>query len=465
MMRPTCRAARRTSALPRRAAAVLALLVATMPAATVHAQTPAAGATRPAPPTATAPAPGSAQATAAPPSAPPTLDPEAATRAYLATVPAAERARSDAYFEGGYWIALWGTLITIGVMLLVLARGWSRAMRDRAERWTSSRSLQVFLYWAQFLVLTTLITLPWTIYAGFLREKRYGLATQTFGAWLGDQGKGFLVGLLFGGATVVALYAVARRAPRTWPVWGAATALVLSAFGILLFPVYILPLFNRVEPLTDPRVRDPILALARANGIEAHDVFVVDASRQSTRISANVSGIFGTQRITLNDNLLRRGTLPEIRAVMGHEMGHYVLHHVYESLVFMLVVIVVAFALLRWAFDRAQARWGERWGVRGIADPAGLPLVALILAAFGYLMTPVMNTYVRSNEAEADIFGVNAAREPDGFATISLKLGEYRKLAPGPVEEFLFYDHPSGRTRILMAMRWKAEHAGEPLPR
>lgn len=444
--------ARRTASLP-----ALALFLAPMLTGAVQTQQSPAAAPQSAPPS--APVPARTPPTATTP--PATLDPEAATRAYLATVPPAERARSDAYFEGGYWIALWGTLITIGVMLFVLARGWSRAMRDRAERWTRRRPLQVFLYWAQFLALTTLITLPWTIYTGFVRERRYGLATQTFGAWLGDQGKGFLLGLLFGGATVVALYAVARRAPRTWPIWGAATALVLSAFGILVFPVYVLPLFNRVEPLTDPRVRDPILALARANGIEAHDVFVVDASRQSTRISANVSGIFGTQRITLNDNLLRRGTLPEIRAVMGHEMGHYVLHHVYESLVFMLVAIVVSFALLRWAFERAQARWG----VRGIADPAGLPLVALILAALGYLATPVMNTYVRSNEAEADIFGLNAAREPDGFATISLKLGEYRKLAPGPVEEFLFYDHPSGRTRILMAMRWKAEHEGEPLPR
>jgi STE24 endopeptidase len=184
----------------------------------------------------------------------------------------------------------------------------------------------------------------------------------------------------------------------------------------------------------------------------------MDASRQSTRVSANVSGFLGTERITLNDNLLKRCTLPEIEAVMGHEMGHYVLNHVYKLILFFGVLTFLGFAFLRWAVGWALTRWGGSWRVRGVDDIAALPLFVLLVAIYAFALTPITNTYVRAVEYEADIFGLNAARQPDGEALIDLKLGDYRKLDPGPVEEFIFFDHPSGRVRIHAAMRWKAEH-------
>jgi len=127
-------------------------------------------------------------------------------------------------------------------------------------------------------------------------------------------------------------------------------------------------------------------------------------------------------------------------------------------------VIVVGFGFIRWAFDRVVAKWGSRWSVRGIGDVAGLPLLAALFATYFFVMTPITNSLIRSNEAEADLFGLNAAREPDGFAEVALKLGEYRKLAPGPVEEWIFFDHPSGRSRIHMAMTWKAENLPPAVP-
>jgi STE24 endopeptidase len=201
----------------------------------------------------------------------------------------------------------------------------------------------------------------------------------------------------------------------------------------------------------------PILSLARASGIEAHDVWEVDASKQSNRISANVSGLFGTERITLNDNLLNRASLPEIQAVMGHEMGHYVLNHIHKMLLQLGIVIVAGFALVKAAFERLRAR-APRWQVRGIDDVAGLPLAALLFSSYLFLLTPVLNSIIRVQEYEADLYGLNASAQPDGFAQVALKLGEYRKLNPGPIEELVFYDHPSGHTRIRTAMRWKAEH-------
>lgn len=386
------------------------------------------------------------------------FDPAAATRAYLATVPADARARSDAYFEGGYWLILWDFLVSAGVYLLLLVTGWSARMRDLAERVTRFTPLRTALYWVQFLIVTSVLAFPLTVYAGFLREHAYGLATQGFGSWFGDQLKGLAVGLVFGGAFAVVIYAVLRRATRTWWIWGSVVTVLFQMLGAVLAPVYIFPLFNTYRKLEDPRVTAPILSMARANGIPASEVYEVNASRQSTRVSANVSGFLGTERITLNDNLLRRASLPEIEAVMGHEMGHYVLNHEYTGILFFGIVIVVGFALLRWGSARMLQRRGAAWGLRGVDDVAALPLLALIITIYGFLLTPVTNSFIRTQEYEADIFGLNAAREPDGMATVSLKLGEYRKLDPGAVEELIFFDHPSGRTRIMAAMRWKAEH-------
>ena len=198
--------------------------------------------------------------------------------------------------------------------------------------------------------------------------------------------------------------------------------------------------------------------MARANGIPAKDVYEFDASRQSNRVSAHVSGFANTMRISLNDNLINRCTLAEIQTTMGHEMGHYVLNHEYKGLVMVGVVIAIGFAFLNWGINLALARWGAAWEIRGITDVAVLPLAAIVLSFFFFLTTPVNNTITRTMEFEADMYGLNAARQPDAEANVDMFLGEYRKLDPGAVEEFVFYDHPSGRTRITAAMRWKAEH-------
>ena len=390
------------------------------------------------------------------------FDAEQATRAYLAKVSPEKKARSDAYFEGGYWLHLWEFLYGVGVAWLLLARRWSARMRDFAERATRAKPIQTFLYWAQYVVCTSVLLFPLTVYERFFREHQYGFATQTFGPWFADRVKELAVALVLGGLTVVLLYGVVRKAPRTWWIWGSLTATALLAFSFLIAPVLVFPLFNKYSRLSDPALRGPILSLARANGIPSEDVYVMDASRQTTRISANVSGLFGTLRITLNDNLLRRCSLPEIQSVLGHEMGHYVLHHLPKGIVFFGIVIVVGFAFLRASFDAALRRYGGRWGVRGAGDVAGLPLFAILVASYLFVLTPVTNSIIRVQEAEADLFGLNASQEPDGFAEVSLKLGEYRKLDPGRIEEILLYDHPSGRNRIYAAMRWKAEHPTTP---
>jgi STE24 endopeptidase len=334
-----------------------------------------------------------------------------------------------------------------------------------ATRITRRAWLQPGLYGIAFIVLTTVLSFPLSAYQGFWREHQYGLSTQTFGAWLVDQLKGLGIGALLGGVLILLLYAVLRRAGRLWWLWGAGVAIAFVVFVATIGPVYLAPVFNTYRPLQDAGIREPILRMAHANGISADEVWEVDASRQTTRISANVSGMLGTERITLNDNLLKRASPAAVEAVMGHEMGHYVLNHVYEMLISFSIVIALGFALSGWGFTRLAGRYQDRWGVRDIADPAGLPVIALIIGVYFFAITPVMNTIIRTNEYEADIFGLNAARQPEGFAEAALLLGEYRKLDPSPLEEMLFFDHPSGRTRIHAAMQWKAQQGDRrPVP-
>jgi STE24 endopeptidase len=383
---------------------------------------------------------------------------DAATNAYMAELSPQARAKSDAYFEGGYWLILWDLLVALGVAWLLLGTRLSARMRDFSGRVTRFRWLQTAIYAVQYILLTTLLTLPWTIYEDFVREHQYGLSNQNFWQWLGEQGTSLIIALILGTAVLVIIYAVIRKATRTWWVWGAGVAIVFSIFVATIAPVYISPLFNTYKSLPDSPLKAQILSMARANGIPATDVYWFDASRQSKRISANVSGMFGTTRISLNDNLLNRSTPAEIKGVLGHEMGHYVMNHVYKGIVFIGIIIVLGFAFVRWGFAWVERRWGTRWGIRGVDDVAGLPLLAALFTLFMFFMTPVNNTITRTMEAEADAFGLNAARQPDGFARAAVQLSEYRKMQPGSVEEYVFYDHPSGWNRIHRAMIWKAEH-------
>jgi len=391
------------------------------------------------------------------------LDPAAATQAWLESVPQDKREKSDAYFEGGYWLILWDYVVAASISILMLSSRVSARLRDFSERLTRHKTIRVACYSIAYLLLVYVLSFPLNVYENFVREHQYGLATQGFPAWFREQLIGLGITLIGGTIFLIVLYAVFRRAPKTWWIWGTGVAVVFSFVLLFIAPVFIEPLFNTYKPLTKPEISEPILVMARANQIPVKQVFEVDASRQTTRVSANVSGILGTTRIALNDNLLKQCTVPEIRAVMAHEMGHYVLNHGAKLLTYLGIFILIGFALTRILFDAAVRCRGDKWGVRGIADPAGLPLLALIFSTLLFLATPLLNTAVRVTEREADAFGINTAREPDGMAEVALKLGSYRKLNPTPLEEFIFYDHPSGRARIRMAMDWKAANlsAGE----
>jgi len=390
----------------------------------------------------------------------PDFDVERATAAWLALLTPEQRALSDAYFEGGYWLQFWSLLSTLAAMAILLLSGLSRRLRDLAQRLSHRPWLNVAIYGAGFVVASFLLGLPLSIYQDFVREHQYGLSNLSFPGWLGEQLIDLAVNVILASVALTFVYAFLRRAGRRWWLGATAVAFVFMLFLGLIEPVFLAPLYNDYKPLAPGPVRDAVLSLARANEVPTDHLVWFDASKQTTRISANVSGLAGTARISLNDNLLNNTSLPEIRAVLGHEMGHYVLNHAFKLTVYLTLLFGIAFAIVAWAFEIALARWGAALGLRDRADPAALPLLFAILSLTLFLVTPFSNTVVRSVESEADAFGLNAAREPEGFAMAAMRLSTYRKLQPGALEEFIFYNHPSGYDRVHRAMIWLKENQG-----
>jgi STE24 endopeptidase len=382
------------------------------------------------------------------------FDPDQATRAWLNTMGPEATARSNAYFEGGYWIGFAGPLLTIIISMLLMMLGWAKGVRSWLEKTVKFYFLVVLGMALFYQIVATALTFPFSYYVGFMREHEFGLATQSFSEWFGEYMMGAGIGLVLSSLLIAVLYLVVRAAKNTWWIWGTGVTLVFMTALMILSPVFIAPLFNTYTSMEQGPLRDSILGVAQANGVPATDVMVFDVSRQSNRVTANVSGFAETTRISLSDTLISRTSEGSVRSVMGHEIGHYVLRHTSSLLIMFGVWVAVMFALTNVLFKSLTKN--ERWGVRDVADPAGMPLVFAILAFLGAVSTPIQNNIIRYHEHQADIFGLNASREPNGFAEAALLLSEYRKMEPSPLEEWFFYDHPSGYARIHMAMQWKA---------
>jgi STE24 endopeptidase len=392
----------------------------------------------------------------------PNFDVDRATAAWLDLMSPEQRALSDSYFEGGYWLLLWNLLYGFGIAAVLLLTGIMQRVRSAVERrirhlWLSTAISALF-----FVIASTVLGFPLSIYTDFIREHQYGLSNLSFGGFVEDSLKALAVNAILATVAFAVIYVFIRRTGDKWWVWATGFSFVFIAFVLMISPVFISPLFNTYKSLSDGPVREAILSLARANQIPTTDVEWFDASKQTSRVSANVSGLFGTTHISLNDNLLERTSLPEIKAVLGHEMGHYVLNHGIRLALYLTLIFGIAFAVVHLTFDWCLARWGARLKLSGRADVAAMPLAVCLFSAVLFLLTPLTNSAVRQVEAEADAFGLNAAREPQGFAMAAMRLSAYRKIQPGPIEEIIFFDHPSGYTRVHGSMIWLKENLDSP---
>jgi len=403
-----------------------------------------------------APAPPAAIAPSSPAAAPATAAPDEER-----VVIPKDQTRQKRYAHGRYALSLAGSAWGCLVLVFLLRSRLSVRMRDEILRRTRRPNAVVFVYFALFVVVTSLLSLPLELYGGYFREKEYGFSHQSLPEWFGDWAKGLGLGIVLGGIFAVALYAVIRRFPRRWWLIGAAVAMAFTIFAVAVQPVFIAPLFNKFSSLAAGPLKSRLLELAHAQGIPASDVYEVDASRQSGHTNAYVAGLLGTERIVIYDTLLQTQTTREIVAVMGHEMGHYVLRHLWKGLAFGSALILLGAWLVQRLFPRIAAGRGARWGIGPVSDVAGLPLVLLVVSVFSFFAAPAANAFSRWEEHQADAFSLDVVRDPDalaaGFAKFNtVDLSEYD---PPRIVELWFYTHPSLEHRIEFCQEWKRRHA------
>jgi STE24 endopeptidase len=386
------------------------------------------------------------------------FDPAAATAAYMATMSPAAHARATAYTHGSEWLILWGTLVTIAAAWLILKSGILVRVRDRLDPDGRRPKRTVLAIAASFILLDTLIELPWNLYTSWWRERSYQLSSEAIGTWFGDAAKALPISLITMSLFLLALYTLIRRAPRSWWLWASGVAVAGVIVLVVIGPVFIEPLFNTYTPAPNGPVRDQVVKLAEAAGVPHDKILIFNGSKQSDRYTANVAGLFGTARVAMSDTMFRQNAdMQEVLGVVGHEMGHYVHKHILWFAGFLCLMSIACFWLIDRLFPFALARIGAN-GVRGLADPAGLPVMVIVFAILSLLGTPLSNSMTRFEESDADRFSMEIAHQPDGMAKALVKTIAYRASSPGRLEEVLFYDHPSVERRVRRAMAWKAAH-------
>jgi len=380
----------------------------------------------------------------------------AATAAYIDALGADTLEKSAAYTAGSHWLLLWDLVVGIAVAWLIIRSGVLERMDSRlAKRGPNVRALAVS---AAYFLMAGVLTLPWSIYAGWWRETGYGRSSQTFFDALGQDLLGLLLLSLIAGLFFTGIYALIRRAGRHWWLWSGALAAAGAAAVLLVSPVAIEPLFNDFEPLPEGPVRDALLSLAHQADIPGNRIFVYDGSRQSNNFTANVSGLGPYARIAISDVALKGASLDEVRAVTAHEIGHYKLNHVWRLVVLLSAVVVVSFFVA----DRLYVRLASLLGSRAsLSSPTGLPVIMVMVSILSALATPLINGFIRTGETEADHYSLETVNLPDALASALVKTAEFRYPRPEAVEEFLFYSHPSVERRVRMAMEWKAARGGD----
>jgi Zn-dependent protease with chaperone function len=355
--------------------------------------------------------------------------------------------------------ALWG----LAVLWLLLATRAAAGLAAWAERILKQRWLQGLLFFAVFLVITSLASLPLDWYGQHV-SLSYGISVQGWGSWIGDQSKGLGLSILLGAPIMLLFNCIVRRWPRRY--WLGVWLATLPLLVIMIFVSPLLaPLFNKFEPLAKS---NPVLVtelekvVARTGtNIPPDRMFLMKASLKTNGLNAYVSGIGATKRIVVWDTTAGRIPDDEVLFIFGHESGHYVLHHIPKEL----AGTAVFFFFLYWACAAVAGwlvrRFGPRWHVESISSRAGFIVLLFTISVASFLLEPLSNTFSRYFEHQADVYGQEAIHgivaDPQKTAVAAFNaLGEawLEDPNPSPFIEFWTYNHPSVQSRANFAAHY-----------
>lgn len=346
--------------------------------------------------------------------------------------------------------------IGLAILAVILFSGLSARLRD----WSSKIHWKFFALWmflVLFLLLDYILNLPFSIYRNFVVERSYGFVNQSFTQWWGEDLLGLLVTAVLMIAPVWFFYWLVNRL-RQWWLWFSLGAIPFAVLLVVVAPVVIAPLFNDFGPMKDKQLESEILSLAQQAGIDGARVFEVDASKQSSKINAYMTGLFGTKRIVLYDTLIKNFSPNEIRFVMAHEMGHYLKNHIWLGLAIAIAFIMVALWLASRLLPVTISRLKDSLRFDRLGDYASWPLVLAYLSVFMFIFQPITNGTSRWMERQSDDYAMRMSRvDGETAATAFDKLSVFNLSDPdpSPLVEFWFYDHPALKERMKFARTWK----------
>lgn len=380
------------------------------------------------------------------------FDPAAETARYIDSLGSEALQKAASYTTESHWLLLGGLVVAAIVTWIIVRSGLLE--RVAAKLQNRAWALRTGLICLTFFIVSAVLSLPWSIYQDYYFEKSYGRTSQPFADFLSQNVIGIALSSFLGGLFFLGVYALIRRAGKSWWLWSGGFAAFAAAASILLSPVLIEPIFNEYKPVPEGPVRTALLIMADEAGIPHDRVLMFDGSRQSNNFTANVSGVFGSARIAISDVAMKQASLDEVKAVTGHEIGHYVLGHVWRSVFVIIFIAMLGFFLADRVFNRVAALLGSK---AKVGDPEGLPILLLIVSVLGLFAQPVINGVTRMGESEADAYSLRTVNLPDALAAALVKTAEYRYPRPSALQEAIFYSHPSVEKRVRRAMEWKAQ--------
>jgi Zn-dependent protease with chaperone function len=380
--------------------------------------------------------------------------------------------------------SLWG----LAFLWILLATRWAASLAAWAERLLPRRWMQGLLFFAAFLLISTLASLPLDA-IGHTASLHYGISVQGWASWLGDVAKSLGVSLLIGPPILLLFNWIVRISPRRYWLWAWAVSLPLIVLTVLAEPL-LEPVFNNFEPLakTHPAlvVRLEEVVARTGTSISPDRMYLMKASAKSNGLNAYVTGIGATKRFVLWDTATDRLPDDEVLFIFGHESGHYVLNHIPKELAGSFVGMFILFwccaAVASWLARRFGARW-QLGGIEISQTPLGAPPIAhfamggkpttplasrqgflvllLTLSAASFLLQPASNAFSRHFEHEADIYGQEAIHslvaDPQQTAVSAFnRMGEawLEDPNPSPFIEFWSYSHPSVQHRAEFAAHY-----------
>jgi STE24 endopeptidase len=354
-----------------------------------------------------------------------------------------------------------GTVVAGAVLAGLLVSGGAHRLRELAaalSEWVPegvNDVVMVAVVTVMVVLILQFIELPFAFYQGHLLEHRYGLSTQSAGHWFGDQGKGTAVGLLLAILGSGVVYVVLRQWPEQW-WWISAAVMALATIGLAqLAPVVLLPVFYTFKPLERPALVDRLMILANRARTEVVGVFEWVLSSHTKKANAALAGLGRTRRILLSDTLLADYSDDEIEVVLAHELAHHVHRDLWRGIAVQTLALLSGF----YVADFVLRTLAEPLGLRGLSDPAGLPLLLLTAGAWSVVVMPLANAVSRAQERAADRYALQTTRNVDAFVTAMKRLSQQNMAEeyPSTLVRWLFYSHPPIRERIEAARAFGRE--------